>query len=120
MRSVAFFGTGNLFGSADSEDLTTLSTTLRTEVDNPVGQFDDIKVVLDDDDGVATVNEALQHLNDRERTIITSRILAERPVTLQELADRYQVSRERIRQLESNALKKLKGVLGAETALLTA
>ncbi|MBR5998563.1 MAG: RNA polymerase sigma factor RpoH [Deltaproteobacteria bacterium] len=66
------------------------------------------------------VNEALQHLNDRERTIITSRILAERPVTLQELADRYQVSRERIRQLESNALKKLKGVLGAETALLTA
>ena len=66
------------------------------------------------------VKEALQHLNDRERTIITSRILAERPVTLQELADQYQVSRERIRQLESNALKKLKSVLGAETALLTA
>ena len=64
------------------------------------------------------VKEALQHLNDRERTIITSRILAEHPVTLQELADRYQVSRERIRQLESNALKKLKGVLGEETALL--
>ncbi|MBQ4491749.1 MAG: RNA polymerase sigma factor RpoH [Deltaproteobacteria bacterium] len=66
------------------------------------------------------VKEALQHLNDRERTIITSRILAEHPVTLQELADQYQVSRERIRQLESNALKKLKNVLGAETALLTA
>ncbi len=66
------------------------------------------------------VKEALQHLNDRERTIITSRILAEHPVTLQELADQYQVSRERIRQLESNALKKLKSVLGAETALLTA
>ena len=41
-------------------------------------------------------------------------------MTLQELADKYQVSRERIRQLESNALKKLKGLLGAETALLTA
>ena len=66
------------------------------------------------------VKDALQHLNDRERTIITSRILAEHPVTLQELADQYQVSRERIRQLESNALKKLKSVLGAETALLTA
>ena len=66
------------------------------------------------------VKDALQHLNDRERTIITSRILAEHPVTLQELADQYQVSRERIRQLESNAMKKLKSVLGAETALLTA
>jgi RNA polymerase sigma-32 factor len=39
---------------------------------------------------------------------------------LQELADRYQVSAERIRQLEKNAMKKLKTALGEETALLPA
>ena len=50
----------------------------------------------------------MEHLNDRERQIISDRILAETPKTLQDLADTYGVSRERIRQLEKNALNKLK------------
>jgi RNA polymerase sigma-32 factor len=57
------------------------------------------------------VNETLQHLNERERRIIRDRILCDHPRTLQELADDYGISRERIRQLEKNALEKMKGTL---------
>jgi RNA polymerase sigma-32 factor len=57
------------------------------------------------------VNETLQHLNERERRIIRDRILCDHPRTLQELADDYGISRERIRQLEKNALEKMKGAL---------
>ncbi|MFP4209285.1 MAG: RNA polymerase sigma factor RpoH [Wenzhouxiangella sp.] len=52
--------------------------------------------------------EGLDQLDDRSRDIIQSRWLVDPRITLQELADKYQVSAERIRQLESAALKKLK------------
>jgi RNA polymerase sigma-32 factor len=57
------------------------------------------------------VERALQQLNDRERRIVHDRILCDDPRTLQELADDYGITRERVRQLEKNALTKLKGVL---------
>lgn len=60
------------------------------------------------------VQQALGRLNEREQRIIHDRILSEQPRTLQELADDYGISRERIRQLEKNALDKLKGALAAE------
>lgn len=51
---------------------------------------------------------AVQELNERDRVIITERWLAEDKTTLQDLANRYGVSAERIRQLEANALRKLR------------
>jgi RNA polymerase sigma-32 factor len=51
---------------------------------------------------------ALQGLDERSRTVIRSRWLADEKRTLQELADRYGVSAERIRQIESAALAKLR------------
>ena len=59
------------------------------------------------------VAQALAVLNERERRIVEQRILSDEPVTLQELADVFGVSRERIRQLETNALKKLRPLLSA-------
>ena len=59
----------------------------------------------------AQVGKALAVLNQRERHIVQDRILADDPRTLQELADDYGISRERVRQLEKQALGKLKGVL---------
>ena len=56
---------------------------------------------------------ALSGLDDRSRDIVASRWLTEDKVTLQELANKYSVSAERIRQLEKNAMKKLKVVLAA-------
>ncbi len=56
---------------------------------------------------------ALESLDERSRTIVEARWLAEKKQTLHELADRYGVSAERIRQIEKNALKKLRGQLAA-------
>jgi RNA polymerase sigma-32 factor len=51
---------------------------------------------------------ALSNLDQRSLDILNSRWLADEKATLHELADRYNVSAERIRQLEKNAMKKLK------------
>ena len=48
-----------------------------------------------------------QDLNERERDIISERQLSENPLTLEELSNRYGVSRERIRQIEAKAFEKL-------------
>jgi RNA polymerase sigma-32 factor len=50
-------------------------------------------------------------LKPRERHIIEQRILAETPSTLQDLANEYGISRERVRQIEQNALGKLRNVM---------
>ncbi len=59
------------------------------------------------------LSNALADLDDRSRDIIQQRWLAEDKSTLHQLADTYQVSAERIRQLENNAIKKLKNALAA-------
>jgi RNA polymerase sigma-32 factor len=60
-----------------------------------------------------TMMSSLNNLDDRSRTIIQRRWLDDDKATLHELADQYQVSAERIRQLETNALKKLRGAFTA-------
>ena len=62
-------------------------------------------------DSEARLAKAVAGLDERSRTIITERWLTEPKSTLQELASRYHISAERIRQLETNALKKLRGHL---------
>lgn len=51
--------------------------------------------------------EAMQSLNEREREILTERRLVEDPKTLEELSQVYNVSRERVRQIEVRAFEKL-------------
>lgn len=53
--------------------------------------------------------EAMDVLNDRERDVLTQRRLQDEPVTLEDLSQRYDVSRERIRQIEVRAFEKLQG-----------
>ena len=57
------------------------------------------------------VHKALATLSDRENYVVNHRILAEKPSTLQEVGDHLKISRERVRQIEVGALKKLKGEL---------
>lgn len=52
--------------------------------------------------------EALDILKDRERFIVENRVLSETPLTLEEIGTKYKISRERVRQIENVALKKLK------------
>jgi RNA polymerase sigma-32 factor len=62
---------------------------------------------------LGTLQRALAKLDDRTRDIIRRRWLAEDKATLQDLADEYGVSAERIRQLEANAMKKMRGAFAA-------
>ena len=61
-------------------------------------EFDDKKELL---------NEAMTILNNREKEILEARRLAENPKTLEELSQKYKISRERIRQIETKAFEKL-------------
>tara|TARA_B100001248_G_scaffold253500_1_gene230835 strand:- start:1971 stop:2858 length:888 start_codon:yes stop_codon:yes gene_type:complete len=53
------------------------------------------------------LSESLEYLNERERDILSERQLSENPLTLEDLSNRYGVSRERIRQIEAKAFEKL-------------
>lgn len=57
------------------------------------------------------VSKLVEGLNHKERYIIESRITAEAPLTLQEIANHFSISRERVRQIEEAALKKIKQAL---------
>jgi RNA polymerase sigma-32 factor len=57
------------------------------------------------------VSQAVSRLNEKERFVIEHRVSAEEPLTLQEIADHFSISRERVRQIEEGALKKMKTLL---------
>ncbi len=65
------------------------------------------------DSSTSSLHEALEGLDERSRDILQQRWLADDKATLHELAAKYNVSAERIRQLEKNALNKLKGSIQA-------
>ena len=59
-----------------------------------------------------SLNDALEKLDDRSRAIVQARWLNDKKsVTLHDLANKYKVSAERIRQIEQNALKKIKALM---------
>jgi RNA polymerase sigma-32 factor len=66
---------------------------------------------------------ALTNLNERESYIVKHRIMTDSPITLQEIGNKYNITRERARQIEKQALKKLRlaiPYLGKERDLLPA
>ncbi|OGP74245.1 MAG: RNA polymerase subunit sigma-70 [Deltaproteobacteria bacterium RBG_16_49_23] len=63
------------------------------------------------------VRKALKRLNEKEVFIIKNRIMSDEPLTLQEIGTHLKLSRERVRQIESEALKKLKKEMSASMSL---
>ena len=59
------------------------------------------------------LSEAMEQLDDRSKTIVKRRWLSDTKATVNELADEYGVSAERIRQIESNAFKTIKATFVA-------
>jgi len=64
-----------------------------------------------DEDTADRLAEAMLTLDERSQHILRSRWMTEEKATLHELADKYGVSAERIRQIEANAIKKLRGIV---------
>jgi RNA polymerase sigma-32 factor len=63
------------------------------------------------DDASERMAAAIETLDDRSRHIIESRWLSDDKLTLHELADEYGISAERVRQVEANAIKKLRSAM---------
>jgi RNA polymerase sigma-32 factor len=85
-----------------------------------VDDHDSQEKVLAESEEFATrrkaLSEALSVLNDRERRIFEARRLADEPVTLEELADEFGVSRERVRQIEVRAFEKVQKAVRTRVA----
>ena len=64
----------------------------------------------------ALLNTALKVLNERERHILIERRLKDNPTTLDDLSKQYQISRERVRQIEVRAFEKLQKAMKAQIA----
>jgi len=89
----------------DNESENDLMSLLNDERPNPE------EVLEDFSDGKLKkefINEAILTLNERERTIIKLRKLKEKSITLDELGQMLKISKERVRQIETKALDKLK------------
>jgi RNA polymerase sigma-32 factor len=88
-------------------------------VATPAGYLSDMRMepssVLEASDSESQMKQRLSHalngLDPRSRDILEARWLGEKKSTLHELAERYQVSAERIRQIEKSAMNKLKAQL---------
>jgi RNA polymerase sigma-32 factor len=79
-------------------------------------RYDPARNVEDEDYAESSTDNlymALEGLDERSKDILTLRWLSDDKATLHELADKYQVSAERIRQLEKNAMNKVKARLEA-------
>lgn len=94
----------------DSEDSAPVAPALYLE-----DKSADPALLLEDqdweDNSTRQLTQAMDHLDDRSRDILAQRWLADEKATLHELAAKYDVSAERIRQLEKNAMKKIKNAL---------
>jgi RNA polymerase sigma-32 factor len=89
-------------------------TLLSTLVDKSDNQEDLLLAHEEQRLNTERTSAALEVLKPRERHIIEQRILADPPSTLQDLANEYGISRERIRQIEQNALGKLRTAMAEE------
>eukprot|EP01037_Dinobryon_pediforme_P013409 gene13409-13523_t len=72
------------------------------------------------DNRLGVLNQALSVLNDRERHIFKSRRLVDDPITLEQLSEQFNISRERVRQIEVRAFEKVQAAVKSGMARLEA
>ena len=96
---------------ADEEDSYSPAAYLPAPEADPAEQVENSEW---EHDSSTRLRSALEHLDTRSRDILQRRWMSDEKATLHELAEKYGVSAERIRQIEANALGKLRGVLTPE------
>ena len=105
MESRLTGGDLHLNQKVDSETENDLMSLLADDRQNPeetYQDFNDKKIQKD------FINKAIDTLNDREKIIIRLRKFREKSITLDELGQKLKISKERVRQIETKALEKLK------------
>ncbi|PCI68460.1 MAG: RNA polymerase sigma factor RpoH [Piscirickettsiaceae bacterium] len=107
---------GHQDDSADSEELTHTPASFLSQQETDPARL--IENHSETSTNANNLHLALQNLDDRSRAILADRWLSDKKSTLHELAAKYSVSAERIRQLEKNAMNKVKkSLLEEQTAL---
>ena len=91
--------------SDDDEASFAPSQYLEDEEANPADIFEEKS---HNQESTSQLYEAINQLDDRSRDILQDRWLADEKMTLHDLAEKYQISAERVRQIEKNAMKKVK------------
>ena len=86
-------------------------TALETLADERMNQEELLSERQESQNLQFTVADAVSKLNEKERFIIENRVTADEPLTLQEIASHFSISRERVRQIEEGALRKTKQAL---------
>ena len=108
MESRLTGGDVHLNQKVDNETENDLMSLLADERQNPEETYEDFN---DKNIKKDFINQAINTLNDREKTIIRLRKFRERSITLDELGQQLKISKERVRQIETKALEKLKKAL---------
>ncbi len=96
---------------ADSDDDEAYKAPANYLEDNQSNLAHDIEETEWEEEKTNDLYVAMDQLDERSKDIITSRWLSDEKATLHDLAAKYQVSAERIRQLEKNAMNKVKGMI---------
>ena len=105
MESRLTGGDLHLNQKVDNETENDLMSLLADERQNPEETYEDFN---DKNIKKDYINQAIETLNDREKIIIRLRKFRERSITLDELGQKLKISKERVRQIETKALEKLK------------
>jgi RNA polymerase sigma-32 factor len=87
-------------------------------VDDSVSQESRLVANEQADNRHKALGDAMSVLNDRERRIFEARRLADDPITLEELAEEFGVSRERVRQIEVRAFEKVQRAVKSRIAAM--
>ena len=105
MESRLTGGDLHLNQKVDNETENDLMSLLADDRENPEEVYEEFK---DNKVKKNFINEAINTLNDREKTIIKLRKFKEKSITLDELGQMLKISKERVRQIETKALEKLR------------
>ena len=105
MESRLTGGDLHLNQKVDNETENDLMSLLADDRQNPEETYEDFN---DKNIKKDFINRAIDTLNDREKTIIRLRKFREKSITLDELGQKLKISKERVRQIETKALEKLK------------
>jgi RNA polymerase sigma-32 factor len=95
-------------GAIDDDDNTSYVAPANYLEDHSADPAQQLEATEWEQNNEQSLHSAIAELDERSRDILSSRWLAEKKATLHQLADKYGVSAERIRQLEQNAMKKMK------------
>ena len=71
-------------------------------VDDQIGHLEEVQLLEEN------IDQLRSQLNEREGYLLDNRLLSDSPLTLQEIGDKYGITREAVRQMESRLIKKLK------------